>query len=193
MHLKKKLVVLALAAIGAASLAAAPSASAAANVECAFTGLAGNITPGVPAILGPNGPLGGAGTYTFEGEATCSGVDAAGNAVTPSPNNTTIKSSGAFTNTACGTGTAIGNAATRAVGAPPPGTYVDFHQAGIQDITQVSYSIQFVGGNGALTVTKANNKAANGGGEVTIIPHDGDCVLNDVRSFDVAGGFSVTQ
>jgi hypothetical protein len=197
MHLKKKLLGLTMAAMTAASLAAAPSASAAASVECAFSGLAGNITPGVRAVLGPNGPTGGSGTYEFNGRATCTGVDHDGTVIRPTvgadTTNATIASNGSFVNTVCGTGTASGNTDTRAVGTTGPGTYVNFDDGAVQDITQVTYNIQFVSGVGAISITRINNAPATAGGNANIIPHSGDCVFQDVTAFDVAGGFGGVQ
>ena len=185
MHLKKRVALGAIAAMAASLAVAVPSASAATQTTCAFTGLAGNISPGVRAITNPNGPTGGSGTYTFGGRAlNCTYVNTATGAVINS--GASINSAGSFSNLVCSTGTADGNPAAG-------GTTFNFDDPRIPDVTQASYHIQFVGGQGALTISSVNGSGATGGGYVKITPAVGNCVTQDVTAFDVAGSFTINQ
>jgi hypothetical protein len=175
---------------------------------CAFTGLAGNITgtnnpPGVEALLTDllkvpqpnNTPTGtpldilldtDSGTYTFGGSATCLINDARPNSPRVEQN-VSITSAGAYTNTICGTGTATSRNQT---------TVKD--SLGGMLVDTVDYDILFVGGNGALSITKARDASdgnfGSGAGYVHITPtQGGNCVTTDVSKFDVAGAFAVHE
>jgi hypothetical protein len=197
MHLKKRLSVLAIAAVAASFAAVPANAAAAETATCAFTGLAGKITPGVRAIL--NG-TGGGGTYEFGGNANC--VYSNGGAPISSP--ATITSFGSFTNDICSTGTAFGDTNNFDL-ALKKGTRIDFQAAGIPDINQVDYQIRFVGGQGLLrggnqttkpngaTGTVNNDSSYSAGGYVDIRPSVGDCVTTDVTEFAVTGTFTAAR
>ena len=186
MHLKKRVALGAIAAIAASFAVAVPSASAAEVASCTFNGLAGNITPGVPAVLGPNGPTGGSGTYTFGGSAlSCSYANSATGVTVPSTA-ATITSRGSFANLVCSTGTADGDPGAG-------GTTINFADPRVPDVTSASYHIQFVGGQGVMTVASFNGQPVTGGGYVKIVPHTGNCITEDVTEFDVAGSFTVTR
>ena len=186
MHLKKRVALGAIAAMAASLAVAVPSASAAEVANCTFNGLAGGITPGVPAVLGPNGPTGGSGVYTFGGNAlSCSYANSATGVIVPTTA-ARINSRGSFSNLVCSTGTADGDPAAG-------GTTIDFTDPRVPDVTSASYHIQFVGGQGVMTVASFNGQAVTGGGYVNITPHTGNCVNEDVTAFDVAGSFTVTR
>jgi hypothetical protein len=145
--------------------ATAGTASAAQTLACPnFQGSTDTLTPPVQF-------LGGTGTYSFHGPATCSL-----NGSTPAANNSTITSTGSYSNIVCGTGTATGSADIKV------GTATAVH---------LTYTIQFVGGLGAITGTGTST----GGGPVSIRPSltnaanpPGDCVTQ----FDVVGAFAGT-
>src|SRR5688572_11183028 len=161
MHLRKRVALGAIAAMAASFAIAAPSASAAEVANCTFNGLAGNITPGVPAVLGPNGPILGSGTYTFGGNAlSCSYANSATGVNVPSTP-ATINSRGNFGNIVCSTGTADGDPASG-------GTTINFADPRIPDVTSAAYHIQFIGGQGVMTVASFNGQAVTGGGYVNI-------------------------
>ena len=186
MHLKKRVALGAMAAIAASFAVAVPSASAAETASCTFNGLAGNITPGVRSVLNPAGPTGGSGTYTFGGSAlSCSYANSDTGVVVPSTS-ASINSRGAFSNLVCSTGTADGDPAAG-------GTTINFADPRVPDVTSASYHIQFVGGQGHMTVASFNDQAVTGGGYVKITPAVGNCVTQDVTAFDVTGSFTVTR
>jgi hypothetical protein len=153
-----------LAALGIVG-ATAGTASAAQTLVCPnFQGATDTLTPPVQF-------LGGTGTYSFHGPATCSL-----NSSVPSANNSTITSTGSYVNTVCGTGTATGSADISVDGGAP---------------VHLTYTIQFAGGLGAIRGTGS----ATGGGPVSIRPATsnaanppGDCVTK----FDVVGAFAGT-
>ena len=177
MHLiKRSLKVLPLALVAASLMAPSAMAATPATAKCAFTGLAGNLTPPVPAAP----TLGGSGTFTFGGSATCALSHGGGPAV---PVNATINASGRYDNTVCGTGTATGTAS------------ITF-QANSTGTTSANatFSINFASGVGALHISSfVDNQGhkGQGGGEVTIVPAQGSCTSGGVSAFTVAGGFAV--
>src|SRR3954454_11343757 len=103
---KRLFLMLSLTALAAVAFGGA-SAQAATAGACAFTGLAGNLSPGVPpASAGAAGVL-ATGTYTFAGTApACAILNSAGTPVASGTAN--ISSSGGYTNILCGTGLATG-------------------------------------------------------------------------------------
>jgi hypothetical protein len=153
-----------LAALGVIGGTAGPASAAQTLVCPAFLGSTDTLTPPVQF-------QGGTGTFSFHGPATCSL-----NGSTPAANNSTITSTGSYNNIVCGTGTATGSAAIK-VGTAAP--------------VNLTYTIQFVGGAGAITGTGTST----GGGPVHIRPSltnaanpPGDCVTK----FDVVGAFAGT-
>ncbi len=175
MHLIKRSLKVVPLALVAASLMASPSAMASAppTVECAFTGLAGNLTPPVRPIP----QTGGGGSFTFGGSATCTVTHGATTATVTG----TINASGSYTNTICGTGTASGNATITFPSNP----------TGITSAS-ASFTITFTAGVGVLRITSIvdnQGHTGQGGGEVTIVPAQGSCTSGGVTAFTVAGGF----
>ena len=190
MHLTKRFLVLALAAL-AASFVVVPSASAD-SATCVFDGVAGNISPVIP----PAPTTGGEGTYTFNGGADCQYVDTTGaGANTEYATTAAIASSGEFQNNICSTGWAFSN-----WGLPPDdadlvgNTTVNFANANATDVTSLSYQIRFTGGNGTIfNIRNVNGSATSAGtGNVQILPSAGSSCTGPpgVSSFDVLGGFS---
>lgn len=117
---------------------AAPAAMAAPNeaANCIYQGVAS--TNGVGVVGMPQGANNG--TYAFKSfEFICSGTDANDTSETVADQIINLSSTGTFTNTVCGTGTAAGNATVESSGVPdfPAGTILP-------------YSITFAGGEGAL-------------------------------------------
>ncbi|HEX2084439.1 MAG TPA: hypothetical protein VHF89_02040 [Solirubrobacteraceae bacterium] len=168
-------------AVAVILLAAAPAHAAPPTTSCSFTGLAGEIHPGVRAIL--NGP-GGAGAYEFAGQAVdCVHTDRDGNRLHSGARITSI---GVYANLICGTGSVQSST-------DPLDTQVLFEHPGIPDITQLDYQIQFVNGTGALQVVEANGAPVSGGGPVVITPYEGDCIDENVTAFDVAGSFTIVR
>ena len=176
---KRLFLMLSLTAV-AVAVAGVGSASAAQVGSCVFTGLAGNLTPGVPAATNPAGPL-ATGTYSFSGDAlNCALANSNGTVI--ANGGAHITSSGSYLNLLCGTGTATGTAT------------VAFSNG--QTFSNIGSTIAFVGGTGALAVTGG----ASGGGEVSIVPGDvpapvgagsgGNCVTTAVTQFKVYGNFT---
>jgi hypothetical protein len=165
----------------------AGSAFAADSATCAFTGLAGNLTPPIPAAANdPGGPTTTeTGTYQFAGNATCVAVEGdTGDAATNSGvYSTHITSSGNYTNLVCGTGTATSTAAnTTLSGFPSP-----------EGPVNTAYTIRFTAGAGALQITGGftpQHSSVTGGGYVQIVPAQGNCANTDVSAFTVAGSFT---
>ncbi|HEX8084722.1 MAG TPA: hypothetical protein VF529_10570 [Solirubrobacteraceae bacterium] len=202
MHLSKRFLMLALAAVAASFAVAVPSASAAQIADCTFTGLAGGLTP----VIAAPPTTGGAGSYNFGGDAAlCTYTNTATTPPTVVTTTAHIESKGRYENDICGTGRAFGNTANRPVGTTGPGTYIDFASGSVPDITQVDYRIDFVAGEGALRggnlvnkdgVTPATTGTVNGDnqwvatGVVNIRPaNTGGCVNAPVAAFEVAGHF----
>ena len=180
------------AAMAIAMLAfGASSAFAADQATCAFTGLAGNLTPPIPAAANdPGGPTTiETGTYHFEGSATCVKVDT--DIEDPTFSGVyavTITSDGDYANRVCGTGTAHGrNLSDTVVSSPSPGW---------EGPVLATYDITFTSGAGAMTVNKVQNSERTsttpvaGGGFVQIVPADGNCATTNVGAFTVAGAFT---
>src|SRR5687767_15017598 len=92
----RKLAIMAVGAVLAMGAFGTSTASAANAYTCNFTnGLAGNINPGVGALLG-------GGTYTFDGNASCT--------INGATVGARITAGGTFTNLVCGTGLVTGSA-----------------------------------------------------------------------------------
>jgi hypothetical protein len=176
----------------------ASSAFAADTATCAFTGLAGNLTPPIPAAANDPGGVSSIerGTYNFAGDATCVKLDtdtddAANNGVY----GVRITSNGDYENQVCGTGKAYGRTLGATQLVATSGTSLA-GAAGWEGPIGATYDITFTGGAGALVVHQAQNSertssnGTNGGGYVQIIPADGNCVTTDVGAFTVAGSFS---
>jgi hypothetical protein len=202
MHLKK-LMLLATSAIVVGLLAVPAGASAATVAKCEFTGLAGNISPGVMLV-------GGAGRYDFHtgdpATSRCSSTDDPGGAASPSR----IDSFGSFTNIVCGTGQATSQAEN-----PADSTTIDYKAdgPGPGDISSAEYTIDFEATEGQLDIETVNGSPelrgpvqpdAPGGplngqpgpnsgdvdGHVTILPTTGSCTAaTGVTAFTVAGAF----
>jgi hypothetical protein len=164
----------------------ASSAFASDAAACQFQGLAGALVPPIPSAQhdAADGSLNDVenGNYTFSGSATCVKVDSdAGQATNSGVYSTSISAAGPYANTVCGTGTADGTAS------------VTSPLAGWEGPVNANYHIQFVGGNGALTISSVSNSersGGSGGGYVNIVPtNGGDCAVNDVAFFQVTGAF----
>lgn len=175
------------------------------TADCVLTGVAGTANADDPANNGvqnitkdaADGNLADtdSGDYTFSGDTVCAFVDDNG----PPPDSAveqashtgvypgTITSEGRYVNTVCGTGTADGT---------PGLTSVSFaDNAGAEGPYTDDYHIQFVAGQGALTIaafTNNDSETGDGAGEITIEPTVGNCVTTDVEQFTVAGDFAVT-
>ena len=168
----------------------ASSAFASDTGTCAFTGLAGNLTPPIPAAANdPGGPTTiETGTYNFAGSATCVKVDGdSGESGNSGVYSVSITSNGNYANKVCGTGTATGSSlsATQLTSASP----------GWEGPVGATYDITFSAGAGALVVHSASNSQRTnssnaGGGYVQIVPADGNCATTNVGAFTVAGSFS---
>lgn len=176
MHLiKRSLRVLPLALVAAGLIAPSGAmASQPVTATCQFGGLTGTLNPAVP----PATRLGGGGSFTFGGSATCV-VSHGSTTATVSAN---ISASGSYTNIICGTGEARGNATiTFGPGSPVPSA-------------SASFVINFQAGVGALRITvfvDASGHSGGGGGQVTIVPTGGSCTAEPgVTQFTVAGGFT---
>lgn len=170
----RKLAIMAVGAVLGMGAFGTSSASAANAYTCSFTnGLAGNISPGVMALLG-------AGHYEFDGQADCT--------VNGAPVSATIEAEGDFTNAVCGTGLVTGNAVVR-------------DNAGvIADIT-AEFTIVFNATVGELVVETINGtptiptgtdpKGVSGAGLVQILPTTGSCAdPSGVTAFSVRGAFA---
>ena len=178
MHLSKRFLMLALAAMAVAAFAVPASASAHSGT-CVFEGVAGNISPGVMLV-------GGSGDYDFStpagSETTKCEMDGSG------MQTSSIASVGQFTNTVCGTGTAW-SGFNNPVNSPADSTTINAG-GGTAEITSSEYTIDFRASQGTLKITKVNGSTESGGddvdGHVMIVPKTGDC-RTGVTSFDVAG------
>jgi hypothetical protein len=175
--LNKRFLMLALAAMAAAAFVVPASASAAQG-SCAFTGLAGNIQPGVMLV-------GGAGEYEFSGTGQCvlNGVAAP---------NAQILSRGDFRNDICGTGIAFSNDPGHPpVDASDDTTTIDDPSTPGTDITSASYHIDFRATQGTLEVHKINgvNETQSPNGHVAITPAPGESCTDTtgVNAFNVTG------
>jgi hypothetical protein len=185
MHLNKRFLMLALAAVAAAAFMVPASASAAGSGHCSFTGLAGNIDPGVMLT-------GGQGEYEFATQDPNTTKCSLG---TGAPVNSAIVSKGNFVNTVCGTGLAYSGHGNQM--ATPDVTTIDSPVGGTVEITGASYSIDFRAAQGALnilTVRESNGHVGTdslpANGHVTIVPSEGGCSEpGGVTAFTVAGHF----
>ncbi|HEV2812286.1 MAG TPA: hypothetical protein VGW10_03450 [Solirubrobacteraceae bacterium] len=179
MHLKKRLSLLAVAAV-AVGLLAVPAGASASDGQCAFTGVTGSINPGVMLV-------GGGGNYTF---ATSDPQTTQCRHNGDGPRNSRIESKGSFTNTVCGTGKATGSSAL------PSDTRVDVGANGTWDIDNIQYHIDFTAAQGQLHVHSIQGRPETGSepdGHVTIVPTGGSCsAATGVTQFTVAGAFNVT-
>lgn len=169
---------------------ASGSASATTTAACVFTGVTGSITPNSP----PNTGIQNwqydfthdlnvldidTGTYTFDGDAQCTGGSTA-----PRTQFThaRIHSAGTYTNIFCGTGAA-----------DDPGNTTLTTDTG-PDATGVKYHIDFTSGVGTLVIsggTYDGQTIDHGAGVVHIVPWKGNCSTTDVTQFRVAGGFEL--
>lgn len=181
----KKFLMLALAAAAVSILSVPAGASAATVGHCEFSGLAGNISPGV--ML-----QGGGGRYDFSTPPGSTGTNCTSSADPGAPAPSSIVSNGSFTNIVCGTGTARSQAADS--------TTIDHRNNGSSagDIKDATYTIEFTAATGRLdihtvtdnnSVTTADQLPVNG--HVTIVPAQGGCTEpTGVTAFQVAGQFS---
>ncbi|HEX2105695.1 MAG TPA: hypothetical protein VHF51_18730 [Solirubrobacteraceae bacterium] len=198
MHLTKRFHVLSLAVVAVGAMALPASASAANEAACAFTGVAGNISPGVQF-------QGGNGRYDFESGA----VGTQCNYNNQGWQNSKIKSSGGFDNVQCGTGSAR---------SPHPTyggtTTVDYGANGSNEVTSASYRIDFQDAQGRLKISSINGSAEDStgpkdptdnqeiDGHVSIVPTadpnnpttctpPGTILNGGVTQFQVVGAFTV--
>lgn len=184
MRNKFRLAVLGVVAAAVPALAAAPSAMAANSVQCTYTGSA-NTVPGV-------GVMANTGTFTFTQTSpltfTCTGQldngQYAGNATLVVP------ASGTFNNTVCGTGTADGTGSVSSA-TDHAGNLAEGLAGG-----SLSFHIQFVAGNGAITGT-ATGPAGSAAitGSTTIVATGGGTTPNTTyctENFSVAGTAALT-
>jgi hypothetical protein len=182
MRNKFRLAVLGVVAAAVPALAAAPSAMAANSVHCTYQGSA--ATSGV-------GVMANTGTFTFTQTSpltfTCTGQlnsgQYAGSATLVVP------ASGTFNNTVCGTGTADGSGSVTA-------TAVAGSLAAGLNGGSVSFHIQFVAGNGAITGTATGPAgSASITGSTTIVATGGGGTPNATYctdNFSVAGTNTLT-
>ena len=174
-------VAVAMFAFGASSAFAADSAT------CAFTGLAGNLQPPIPAAANdPGGPTTTErGLYEFNGSATCVAIEGdVGDPQQAGVSPVTLRSAGRYENLVCGTGSAIAE--------DPNATQVDGFPAP-EGPVNTTYVINFTGGAGALRITGGftpQHGNVTGGGYVQIVPAVGNCATTDVSAFTVAGAFT---
>jgi hypothetical protein len=183
MHLNKRFLMLALAAMAVAAFAVPASASAHTG-QCAFEGVAGNINPGVMV-------LGGSGQYTFQttdAQRTQCQIDGGGMQASK------IFSRGNFDNTVCGTGSAHSQQGVPAK--DPEGndsTTIDGGNNGTNEISSARYTIAFRGGQGIIDIETVNGATETLGavnGHVSIVPAPGEsCTDDGVNAFEVAGAF----
>jgi hypothetical protein len=103
---------------------------------CVFTGLAGDLAPGIPNIESDLVPDAEGGSYTYGGPATCAGVFE-GETVNTGLDGATITSSGEYLNVYCGTGIATDS-----------NPNISFGSIAIS----APYVIPFVAGNGPLVI-----------------------------------------
>ncbi|HEX8084720.1 MAG TPA: hypothetical protein VF529_10560 [Solirubrobacteraceae bacterium] len=187
-----------IATVALAVLAVPASASAAESFSCTFPpGHLAGLTPTVP----PAPTTGGAGTYDAGGaprDAHCVVVARTGEVVETTA---TFQSTGRYENDLCGTGRFFGHTHTRPVGATGPGTYIDFHDPRVPDVTQLDYRVDFFGFHGALrggnlttkdgsSVPGSLNNDAGWGvtGYVVLRPaNTGGCVTASVAVFAFGG------
>ena len=156
---KFKLALLAsLAVIGVVGGGAA-SAQAATTAACQFSGQTTSLSPAVQFV-------GGGGSFTFNGPATCSVNGGA-------PQSGSISASGTYSNTVCGTGSANGTATIT---------------AGSASVT-IGFTINFAAGQGVARGTGSTT----GAGYVGIRPaldNQASPPGNCVTKFDVVGAFA---
>ena len=166
----RKLALVATTALCAMGAFGTSTALAGSNYACALdpNGVAGQITPGVGLTPSTGG------SYTFNGNATCS-VDGG------APQTAAIQSTGRFNNIICGTGNVYDGVALITA----PGISVE-----------AGYHIEFFGTVGALVVDWIKHDGvttpATGGGAVQIRPKTGDC-QSGVTEFFVSGGFAASH
>lgn len=132
------------------------------------------------------------GSFTFDGDVTCAGVDIASeigsNPEVVGPVAAHVTASGKFNNLICGTGTANGQATLTS--------------DAIKATVNTNFGITFVGGVGYLSIVvnedapgNINNDAVSGGngnGVIHIAPSVGNCVTTKVSEFLVDGAFATT-
>jgi hypothetical protein len=178
-------------ATGVLAFGALPALAAEDTDVCSFQGLAGSLTPPIPAITHGSG---GTGTYHFDGTGTCVKVDQAesGNSGVYT---VSISSDGSYANQLCGTGTADGGH----FGFSPAS--ITSTSPGFEGPMQVTYHIGFTAGVGQMTVEnfgilgdrKGARTGGTGSGLVSILPtQGGDCILIDVAAFQVTGAFQAS-
>lgn len=203
------------AATGAALvLAAAPPALALheddtkAELDCAFTALAGTANPGVASVLNDGVGLVDTddGEFDLDGDLTCGGLDTAGAdkwVLPPMPDNLHLHGDGHFDNLVCGTLRAHGTATLTDNGpsAVSTGSPLD---VGI-DLT---WGLDQLGGVSILTLTLENgqdgrieakpggagipdNMVHSGAGEgvVTAVPLGNMCAATDETDWSLSGAF----
>jgi hypothetical protein len=175
MRVRRRLAVLAVAT-AVAALGAPVPASAAESATCTLSG-SGTFVPGVRAVLGPNGPIGGGGGYELSAQANCAYANTATgvNTVTPAR----IRSKGTFANDVCFVVTLTGELHD---------TTIDFADPSATDITQMDYFLYLAGETATLRgLGLINGRSGRAAGEATIRRSDGDCVTQDVTGFTIDG------
>lgn len=162
---KRALGVAAAVAVGATAL---PSSASAVPVSCVFSGVVGNMTPGVMLA-------GGSGTYDMQTDDTVTRCGTGGVNVLPSR----ITSRGTFVNVVCG---------TMSLAAPASQTTVTI--GGVP--FSMRYTIDLKGFQGTIDVQSFGGSPdpLPVNGHVTMIPLDGTCgVGSAVNAFGIRGWF----
>jgi hypothetical protein len=208
-----RLVAVATATTALALVAGAPSAMAAgAHVTvCQFTGLAGQLNPGVQSVLDDlagTDPLSlldtDTGTYSFSTSGSplpspCASVEASvldedvSVEAEAAVGTVSISASGGYINTICGTGTADGSATL--TGTVLAGINQDGDLSPEPSSATADYDITFAGGQGVLTGTFTDGEdTGTSAGYVNIVPDpltpgNGNCISGPVKAFRVTGAF----
>ena len=202
----RRIGVLASLAVFATMFAGISTAQAQSAGVCVFEGLAGNLTPPLPA--GSTDTIDfEQGTYDYGGPARCAGKFG-DDVITPTGAgpNVRIDSDGYYDNMVCGTGFAHDTDGSN--------TVVQQTAGGSATVDNVGYEIPFTNGQGPLLIAQGTTLAAQAGapnhpeagsdssashgpttgdfqgeGDVQIVPNDGDCVTTPVGEFLVNGSF----
>ena len=173
-------------------------------ISCEYTGLMTTAFPdgagtGVQSIVTDRNDGGSAivldvdtGNYTFSGPATCV-VDDGLNNTRDGVWNANFTSAGDYTNSVCGS---FHLDSTPGDPLDPDGDSATIDFAGTTaDVTNVAYDVTFSGGNGELIVWDSDyhTHGMTGRGVLHVHPTIGNCATTDVRQWQMAGGFELTN
>jgi hypothetical protein len=163
-------------------LAAPAGAQADNTMRCTFTGVVGNITPGIQLT-------GGSGTYTLQSNPSTTLCSYNGGTV----RNSSIRSTGSFTSTVCGTGRWVGSS-----------TQIDYGNDGSNEVSSATYQLDLAQWHGHWKFSTVNGSPEDASGptdptdgreidgQVDLVPTAGTCTQpSGVTQLEFAGSLDL--